>query len=168
MTQDIATPSKVVPLKPPSASELRTRLLAALPAILHYLLPAGVLRGGKFMVGNVQGDKGDSLVVEMNGTKAGLWHDFATGAGGDILDLWAVVKGFDRQTQFPALLQDIQTHLGAGIDTRPYKPPSSEPQGQSRKLGKPTAKWDYTDAHGNIIASVYRYDSDGRQHRAGF
>jgi hypothetical protein len=40
MTQDIATPSKVVPLKPPSASELRTRLLAALPAILHYLLPA--------------------------------------------------------------------------------------------------------------------------------
>ena len=63
MTQDIAIPSKVVPLKPPSASELRTRLLAALPSILHYLLPIGVLRGGKFMVGNVQGDKGDSLVV---------------------------------------------------------------------------------------------------------
>ena len=163
MTQDIAIPSKVVPLKPPSASELRTRLLAALPAILHYLLPAGVLRGGKFMVGNIQGDKGDSLVVEMNGAKAGLWHDFATGAGGDILDLWAGVKGFDRQTQFPALLQEIQSHLGAGIDARPYKPSSSEQQGQSRKLGKPTAKWDYTDAHGNIIASVYRYDSDGRK-----
>lgn len=95
------------------------------------------------MVGNVQGDKGDSLVVEMNGEKAGLWHDFATGVGGDIIDLWATTKGFDRQTQFPVLLQDIQTHLGAGIDTRPYKPPSSEQQGQNRKLGKPTAKWDY-------------------------
>ena len=163
MTQDNATPSKVVPLKPPTASELRSRLLSALPSILHYLLPAGVLRGGKFMVGNAQGDKGDSLVVEINGAKAGLWHDFATGAGGDIIDLWAVVKGFDRQTQFPALLQDIQTHLGSGIDTRPYKSPLPEPQGQSRKLGKPTAKWDYTDAHGNIIASVYRYDSDGRK-----
>ncbi|HCS23618.1 MAG TPA: hypothetical protein DIW20_07710, partial [Rhodospirillaceae bacterium] len=163
MTQDNATPSKVVPLKPPTASELRSRMLGALPSILHYLLPAGLLRGGKFMVGNAQGDKGDSLVVEMNGAKAGLWHDFATGAGGDIIDLWAVVKGFDCQTQFPALLQDIQTHLGAGIDTRPYMPPSSEPQGQSRKLGKPTGKWDYTDAHGNIIASVYRYDSDGRK-----
>jgi hypothetical protein len=136
MTQDIAAPSKVVPLKPPTASELRTRLLGALPSILHYLLPAGVLRGGKFMVGNVQGDKGDSLVVEMNGAKAGLWHDFATGAGGDIIDLWAVVKGFDRQTQFPALLQDIQTHLGAGIDTRPYKPPSPEPQGTKQKARK--------------------------------
>ena len=56
MTQDNATPSKVVPLKPPTASELRSRLLGALPSILHYLLPAGVLRGGKFMVGNVQGD----------------------------------------------------------------------------------------------------------------
>lgn len=161
--QDIITPSKVVPLKPPTASELRSRLLGALPSILHYLLPAGVLRGGKFMVGNVQGDKGDSLVVEMNGAKAGLWHDFATGAGGDIIDLWAVIKGFDRQTQFPTLLQDIQTHLGAGIDARPYKPPAHDPQGQSRKLGKPTAKWDYTDAHGTIIASVYRYDSDGRK-----
>ena len=161
--QDIITPSKVVPLKPPTASELRSRLLGALPSILHYLLPAGVLRGGKFMVGNVQGDKGDSLVVEMNGAKAGLWHDFATSAGGDIIDLWAVIKGFDRQTQFPTLLQDIQTHLGAGIDARPYKPPAHDPQGQSRKLGKPTAKWDYTDAHGTIIASVYRYDSDGRK-----
>lgn len=163
MVSDQSSPSKVVPLKPPTASELRSRLLGALPSILHYLLPAGVLRGGKFMVGNVQGDKGDSLVVEMNGAKAGLWHDFATGAGGDIIDLWAVIKGFDRQTQFPALLQDIQTHLGAGIDARPYKPPAHDPQGKSRKLGKPTAKWDYTDAHGTIIASVYRYDSDGRK-----
>jgi putative DNA primase/helicase len=74
--------------------------LAALPSILHYLLPAGVLRGGKFMVGNVQGDKGDSLVVEMNGAKAGLWHDFATGAGGDIIDLWAVSKDLTARRNF--------------------------------------------------------------------
>ncbi len=107
------------------------------------------------MVGDIGGNKGDSLVVELHGEKAGLWHDFATGAGGDVLDLWAAVKGFDRQTQFPALLQDVQSYLGAGIMSAQASPRSSP---SAKKLGNPTAKWDYTDGAGRIIASVYRYD----------
>ena len=65
------------------------------------------------MVGNVQGDKGDSLVVEMNGTKVGLWHDFATGAGGDIIELWACVKNIDPKARFPEVLADIQKANGS-------------------------------------------------------
>ena len=156
MTPEKGTPPKVIPLKPLSASELRPRVLNALPDILRHLLPAGVVRGRKFMVGDIGGNKGDSLVVELHGEKAGLWHDFATGAGGDIFDLWGAVKGLDRQSQFPALLQDIQTHLGAGLPPAPRASPRSAPV--SRKLGNPTAKWDYTDAAGQIVASVYRYD----------
>lgn len=146
-------PSKIVPLKPPDAQAVKARLLQNLPSVLRHLLPAGTMRAGKFMVGNVAGDQGDSLVVELNGTEAGLWHDFATGAGGDVLDLWAAIKGFDRHTQFLALLQDIQSQLRVGI--QPHTPPRQSP---STKLGKPTAKWDYTDAQGTLIASVYRYD----------
>ncbi|MBL8641914.1 MAG: AAA family ATPase [Alphaproteobacteria bacterium] len=146
-------PAKIVPLKPPDAQEVKSRLLQNLPYVLRALLPAGVVRGQKFMVGNVAGDAGDSLIVELSGSKAGLWHDFATGAGGDVLDLWAAIKGFDRQSQFPALLQDIQNQLGAGFQERSPVRPSPAP-----KLGKPTAKWDYTDAQGILIASVYRYD----------
>lgn len=152
---DNAQPPKIIPLKPPSAADLRPRLLNALPTVLRHLLPAGVVRGWKFMVGDIGGNKGDSLVVEMQGDKAGLWHDFATGAGGDVLDLWAAVKGYDRQTQFPALLQDVQAYLGAGAvvaQAAPRSPPST------KKLGNPTAKWDYTDGDGRVIASVYRYD----------
>lgn len=146
-------PAKIVPLKPPDSQAVKDRLLQNLPHALGALLPAGVVRGQKFMVGNIKGDAGDSLIVELSGTKAGLWHDFATGAGGDVLDLWAAIKGFDRQSQFPALLQDIQTQLGAGFQEKIPARPSPAP-----KLGKPTAKWDYTDAQGTLIASVYRYD----------
>lgn len=146
-------PAKIVPLKPPDAQAVKSRLLQNLPQVLRALLPAGVIRGQKFMVGNIKGDAGDSLIVELGGAKAGLWHDFATGAGGDVLDLWAAIKGFDRQSQFPALLQDIQNQLGAGFQEKPTARPSP-----ASKLGKPTAKWDYTDAQGTLIASVYRYD----------
>jgi len=38
------------------------------------------------------GRKG-SLVVQMAGTRAGLWHDFSTGEGGDLLDLIRRVRG---------------------------------------------------------------------------
>src|SRR5210317_2085277 len=85
----------VIALKPPDAKDIKQRLIQSLPSTLHALLPNGVLRAGKFIVGDISGGKGESLVVEMNGSKAGLWHDFATGDGGDILDLWAGVKGFD-------------------------------------------------------------------------
>lgn len=155
VTPDKTPPPKIVPLKSLSASELRPRLLCALPDTLCHLLPNGVIRGQKFMVGDVAGNKGDSLVVELRGEKAGLWHDFATGAGGDIFDLWASVRGFDRQGQFPALLQDIQSRLGAGI---PARSSSRSAPATPRKLGKPSAKWDYTDGAGQVIASVYRYD----------
>jgi putative DNA primase/helicase len=158
VTADKTTSPKIVSLKPQAVAELRPRLLRMLPTVLKTLLPAGIIRGGKFMVGNVHGDKGDSLIVEMNGSKAGLWHDFATGAGGDIIELWACVKNIDPKARFPEVLADIQTWLGGRvyIPEMPHSGPVSRPQAQN--LGEPTAKWDYTDAHGKLIASVYRYD----------
>ncbi len=80
------------------------------------LLPNGFMRSGKYYAGDVSGNKGESLVVEISGEKAGLWHDFATGDGGDILALWAKVKGFDVDG-FPELMRDIQGWLGNPIAT---------------------------------------------------
>ena len=155
------TPPNIIPLKPPDAQALKSQLVQNLPATLHALLPNGFVRAGKFLIGDVSGGKGESLVVELHGAKAGLWHDFATGDGGDILDLWASVKGFDRKNQFTQLITDIQNWLGAGVPVT--QPPSCKhrPNRPTQTLGEPTAKWDYTDAHGALIASVYRYDPKG-------
>ena len=67
--------------------ELRNRLLDQLETVLMYLFPRGKRQGTRFVVGNVQGDAGDSLVIELEGPKRGVWIDFATGESGDVLAL---------------------------------------------------------------------------------
>jgi hypothetical protein len=47
----------------------------------------------QFVVGNLQGDPGDSLIIELVGPKRGLWIDFDTGESGDVLALWACGRG---------------------------------------------------------------------------
>lgn len=52
---------------------LRQGLLDRLDAVLHYLFPQGRIRSGKFYVGDVDGARGKSLVVELEGPRRGLW-----------------------------------------------------------------------------------------------
>jgi hypothetical protein len=49
------------------------------------LFPNGNVRYGKFYIGNLQGDAGKSLVITVDGDRAGIWKDFATGDGGSNL-----------------------------------------------------------------------------------
>ena len=56
-------------------SELKARLLYSLKSCLSYLLPGGVFQRNKFYVGDVQGNPGQSLVVELEGNRIGMWHD---------------------------------------------------------------------------------------------
>jgi putative DNA primase/helicase len=64
--------------------EIRTELLARLESVLTTMFPAGKKRRGKFLIGDILGSPGDSLEVVLEGEKAGLWTDRATGDGGDI------------------------------------------------------------------------------------
>lgn len=156
------SPSKIVPIKPAfneMNAELKARLLSNLPAVLISLLPNGVMRAGKFFIGDLKGNSGDSMVVELNGPKAGLWHDFATSDGGDIFDLWAAVKGIDKQTRFPDLIQDMQRWLGSP----PPAPPIRQDKSDKEDLGPVTGRWHYTDKDGVLLATVYRYDPPNRK-----
>ncbi len=55
--------------------------------VCRWLLPHGRKQGSEWCAGNVQGDAGDSLRVNLGG-KAGLWRDFAADErGGDLIDL---------------------------------------------------------------------------------
>ena len=146
-----------------SADEIKSRMLANIRGILSYLLPGGVFQRGKFFVGDIHGNRGDSLVVEIEGRKAGLWHDFATGEGGDIIGLWAAVSGRDPRTDFPTVIEDILAWLEGRTRTlqedRVGKPRRKKPPVDD--LGPITTKWDYLDDDGRLIAVVYRYDPPG-------
>ncbi|MFP3022330.1 MAG: AAA family ATPase [Wolbachia sp.] len=123
--------------------QLRTQLLSNIRSCLSYLLPRGTFRGDKFYVGDLKGNQGKSMIVELTGSKAGLWHDFSTGEGGDIFDLWAAVTG---KNQFTDTIEDIAKWIGY-----------SE---KNNTLGQPTASWNYYDESDQVIVTVYRYNTD--------
>ncbi|HMY37925.1 MAG TPA: hypothetical protein PK011_01260, partial [Marinagarivorans sp.] len=91
---------------------LRGALVDRLDDILGYLLPQGRARGKQYYVGDIDGNAGKSLVVELAGSKRGLWQDFATGEGGDLFDLWAAVRGLSARAHFPELVAEIRQWLG--------------------------------------------------------
>ena len=60
------------------------------------LLPGGHLeRNRDWRCGSVAGEAGTSLIVTLAGHKRGRWRDFATGNGGDMLDLVAATQDLD-------------------------------------------------------------------------
>ncbi|HNE33886.1 MAG TPA: AAA family ATPase, partial [Nitrospira sp.] len=144
---------------------LRAGLLDRLESVLLYLFPQGRIRGGKFYVGDVDGNAGKSLVVELEGDRRGLWKDFASDEGGDVIDLWARSQGLSARHDFPQLTSEIRQWLGVAAPAQTV----ARREGRSvpiDELGPYTAKWDYLTADGELIACVYRYDPPtGKEYR---
>lgn len=135
--------------------QIRALLRDRIDGLLSYLFPAGRRQGHVFFIGDVNGNPGKSLVVECESARCGLWKDFATNEGGDLIDLWAAHFGLSVQSQFPEILKQITTWLGLGSDAPAQKP----------KVLSET-HWDYLDAHRNLIARVCRQDTtEGKQYR---
>ena len=152
-------------VEPNSKEHLKELLLSNLKTYLPRLLPAGIIHHNQFLVGNIDGVRGKSLSVELQGPKAGIWRDFATGEGGDIFDLFASVWNVDLKTHFTSFLE----RLGEWLDVSPTMGSSfhldhSETAFKDERikfavddLGPQTAKWDYTDAEGNLIACIAKH-----------
>jgi putative DNA primase/helicase len=141
--------------------EIRSALNKQLALLVLDIWPSGKRRQNKYLVGDVMGGPGDSLELLLSGTKAGLWTDRATGEGGDILDLIARYYSLDVQAQFPQVLERAKGWLGRAS----AMPASSVAASKAKapavdELGPATAKWDYQDASGKLIAVVYRYDPE--------
>lgn len=139
---------------------IRSLLLERLDSVLAILFPAGKKRRNKFVIGDVHGNPGDSLEIVLDGEKAGLWTDRATGDGGDVFAVIAGNLGVDVHTQFPQVLARAADLLGL-VSTQPVRRKRREPP--TDELGPETAKWDYLDATGKLLGAVYRYDPPGRE-----
>jgi hypothetical protein len=61
--------------------------------LCRHFFPAGKKVGNEWQLGDVSGARGDSLRVQLTGTKAGLWHDFATAEGGNFVKLLCASRG---------------------------------------------------------------------------
>jgi len=140
--------------------ELRTALLARLESVLITMFPAGKRRRGKFLIGDIFGSLGDSLEVVLEGEKAGLWTDRANNSGGDIYALIGGHCGIPVHSDFPRVLDAAADLLGRSRSVPVRRTKKAAPVDD---LGPATAKWDYLDAAGHLIAVVYRYDPPGQK-----
>jgi twinkle protein len=130
---------------------LKSDLAKRAKEVAEHLLPNGVKQGSEWRVGSLAGEKGQSLGVHLQGGKAGVWADFTTGETGDLIDLWAQVRG----VTLSEALRQIADYLGvirprAAFQpkkeyTRPPKPKCVNPQGKVR---------DYLTEVRNIPAAV--------------
>ena len=103
-----------------NAAELKDLLAKNAADIAAYLFPDGKRAGREWKVGSVNGEPGDSLSICTAGAKAGIWSDFATGAAGDLLDLWMARRG----CTLVEAMDEAKQRLGVR-DTMPERPQKS-------------------------------------------
>lgn len=72
-------------------SEISRMLADRAPALCSALFPDGHREGQEWRIGSLGGEPGQSLGVHLEGRRAGVWSDFASGERGDALDLVAQV-----------------------------------------------------------------------------
>lgn len=73
--------------------EIAERLAQDPERVCRDLLPNGRREGKEWVCGSTDGEEGKSCKVRLTGPKAGRWADFATGASGDLIDLWCAARG---------------------------------------------------------------------------
>lgn len=99
--------------------------LKACPDLLWRWFPAGRIVGREFMVGNLRGDRGESLSINLD---TGLWGDFAgPERGGDLVALYAAIHGLGQGEAARALAAELSMPLrpcGAGTSADVIRMPS--------------------------------------------
>ncbi|WP_332065735.1 bifunctional DNA primase/helicase [Bartonella sp. CB189] len=143
--------------------EIKEKLSSQAKEVAEMLLPQGFKRGNNWIVGNVKGDAGQSLSVCLSGDKAGLWHDFAEGIGGDLLDLWCCVKGISLSQS----LDETRSYLNLSrpkpfmAPHRSYRRPSLPTGGTPQNLLK---SYLYKERHIPLeILKRYRIGEHGQK-----
>lgn len=128
---------------------LKKSALGDLETWLRRWYPNGQLNKDYFEIGNIAGDKGQSLKVNLRGLKRGLWYDFAANEGGDIFSLW----GYHRQlSNFGNILTDIAEYYKIAINN------------QAENWSAPSSVYRYFDSNGDVNCYVYRFDKpDGKK-----
>lgn len=122
-----------------NARELAERLAEQAADVAAMLLPNGRRHGQEWKAGSVSGEAGGSLSVRLSGAKRGVWKDFATGQGGDLLDLFAARRGCG----IGEAMHEAAAYLGVKLDAplKPQKTYSRPARGSARKAGSRAINW---------------------------
>jgi twinkle protein len=120
-----------------NVGEISQRLASQAEDVCQLLLPNGERKGPEWKVGSKDGEAGQSLSVRLTGNKAGVWADFQSGEGGDLIDLWCATKGLslaEAVTEAKDYLgiRDERPKREEKTSKRPAKPECKVPKGRVR------------------------------------
>jgi twinkle protein len=132
-----------------NAAEISQRLSANAAAVASYLLPNGKKAGPEWKAGNTAGEAGGSLSVRLTGAKAGVWKDFQSGDGGDLLDLWSAVRGLS----VAEAIAEAKQYLGVR-DTMPQRQQKTYAVPAKPKAAMPTATLDWLTGRGLTAETI--------------
>ena len=149
--------------------EIAERLADSALEIARYLLPNGQEKRGEWLVGDLNGEQGKSLHVQLEGPRRGLWHDFATGDGGDLLHLW----GKTRNLRTSDAMREAREYLGLPFTSmeKDYalpeiktkgSPTAGKVKGYLEKRGISKAIQDKFGVYEYSDHCVFRYLLDGK------
>ncbi len=132
-----------------NAAELSQRMAGDAASIASYLLPGGKKAGPEWKAGSISGEAGGSLSVRLTGAKAGVWKDFQTGECGDLLDLWAAVRG----CSIGEALVESKQYMGIN-DTMPERPAKAYTVPAKPRTALPSTVLDWLAKRGISNATI--------------
>lgn len=158
--------------------DVERALLFRCPALLYEWLPGGLQQGAYYKCANLNGGHGDSLVVNLSGSKAGKWGDWAGGSdehGGNLVSLYAKIKSLEWKDALFQLAKEYgieqpkqpkkgnewvvitpvpESAFPCAPDGSPLLPDSPLVNGASRF-------WPYFDREGALLCFRVRWDKPG-------
>jgi len=113
---------------------LKEAICAHIEEFCIQYLPNGCRRGSQWVLGDADGEEGQSTRVELEGSKTGFWYDFEEGSGGDFIDLLM------RRTGQPFM--DLALAIGAHAGVDVLEPETSYARGPRYQTGNsPRCDW---------------------------
>ena len=120
-----ARPSLITPknerdqMLPSSPSQLAALLTERAATVCEHLLPGGRIVGREYHAADSGGGSGHSLKIVLEGDKAGIGADFATGETfGDLLDVWCLCRGVG----LGQAMAEASSFLGIAVDGSKSRP----------------------------------------------
>lgn len=142
---------------------------------VEWMFPCAVVhRSGKYaVIGDVYGQPGESLHIELTGPKAGFWKDWAGSSdqGKDLIGLFLATNNMHRSDDFPKALEIINKEF-LGVSTPEWtrqftvqfkeraKEHADKPRPQINDRPPPTETYLYRDFDGGIIGLTRRHEFD--------
>ena len=135
--------------------------------ICHELYPDGRVESGCYKIGSIQGEKGRSMSVYLNGDQCGKWMDFSTGEGGDLLDLimysqgLTLVNAMDWAKKRYGIRDNTPAKKVAPAEKKNYTKPQPPARNESAHLHGYMEKRGFRDV-GEVCFRWKIYETDAR------